>query len=156
MCLSETYEQSAVRLEWRCARGHEWEARLQDVNRGSWCPSCSAGRREGECREIFESLLGVKMPNSGADWLPPRRRLDGYNEELRLAFEYNGAQHYRYVPHFHRGGPQDLEQQQQDRDRAVEAACVESWVALIVIPYTVADLERFIRKELFQLGYIQR
>lgn len=86
--------------------------------------------------------------------MPPRRRLDGYSEELRLAFEYNGAQHYRYVPHFHRGGPQDLEQ--QGRDRAVEAACVESRAAPIVTPYTVADLERFIRKELFQLGHIQR
>ncbi len=60
--LSEEYEGSQVKHLWRCASGHEWEARPAAVRHGSWCPECArryrgsidglrllASDRGGEC-----------------------------------------------------------------------------------------------------------
>jgi hypothetical protein len=42
-CLSEDYYGIYDRLRWRCARGHEWVTRANNVRRGGWCPQCSHG-----------------------------------------------------------------------------------------------------------------
>jgi hypothetical protein len=42
-CLSEEYYGIYDRLRWRCARGHEWVSRANNVRRGNWCPQCSHG-----------------------------------------------------------------------------------------------------------------
>jgi hypothetical protein len=45
-CLSTEYRNSAEKLRWRCARGHEWEATGRDVrNSDSWCPKCAGVAR---------------------------------------------------------------------------------------------------------------
>jgi len=42
LCLSETYVNHTTHLRWRCNRGHEWEATLNNVkNKESWCPDCA-------------------------------------------------------------------------------------------------------------------
>jgi hypothetical protein len=44
-CLSTEYVSTYSKLRWRCAEGHEWEARMGNVkNRGSWCPVCARRR----------------------------------------------------------------------------------------------------------------
>jgi hypothetical protein len=42
-CLSP-YANSATRMQWSCARGHEWLATLSAVKQGRWCPECSTRR----------------------------------------------------------------------------------------------------------------
>ena len=43
-CLSRTYLNNRKHLMWRCSKGHEWLASLDNVkNGGRWCPRC-AGR----------------------------------------------------------------------------------------------------------------
>ncbi|MDE2097453.1 MAG: hypothetical protein KGL39_09430 [Patescibacteria group bacterium] len=79
-------------------------------------------------------------------------RLDVYYPDLGLAIEYNGKQHYKFVPFFHRNGPEDLEKQ-KERDALVDAVCGDNWVTVIVVPYTVKDVREFLRKELETLGY---
>ncbi|CAO3407823.1 zinc-ribbon domain-containing protein [Azospirillum largimobile] len=39
-CLSPRYINSATKLRWRCADGHQWVARPASILRGSWCPDC--------------------------------------------------------------------------------------------------------------------
>lgn len=40
-CLSRTYLKTSVKLKWRCAKGHQWEALLGNVEKGQWCPVCA-------------------------------------------------------------------------------------------------------------------
>jgi hypothetical protein len=87
-----------TRLTIRCADGHDWPATVDNlVHARSWCPNC---RNKGEriVRAIFEATFGAKFLKSRPAWLrSPKARsleLDGYNEHLRLAFEYQGPHHY--------------------------------------------------------------
>jgi hypothetical protein len=37
---------SGKKVHWRCERGHEWEAVINDRTNGSSCPECATGRKE--------------------------------------------------------------------------------------------------------------
>ena len=68
-CISEKYADSEVRLRWRCARGHEWEASLRNVKHNqSWRPICGAGVSERMCRAIFERLFVTLFPKARPKW----------------------------------------------------------------------------------------
>ena len=79
--------------------------------------------------------------------------LDGYCPGLNMAFEYNGHQHYIYIPHFHREGPDQFEKQ-QERDTKKYKICAERNIKLIIIDgriydYTKPDkLETYVYAEL--------
>lgn len=48
MCLSENYKDTKSNLRWRCARQHEWEAKLGPMRYAkSWCPHCVGTARLG-------------------------------------------------------------------------------------------------------------
>lgn len=104
---------------------------------------------ESQCRAIVERLYGKKFPKKRPDFLknPKTGRnleLDLYNDELKLAFEYNGEQHYHYSRRFH--GTREKFEDQVYRDHFKRAACDEAGVSLIEIPYTVPydQLEAYI------------
>lgn len=138
-------------LRWRCSEGHEWHATLANVKDGrTWCPECStfykteseiqapkgpSGRRPCRC---FENLTRKKTPKARPAFLHGLE-LDGYCEELGVAFEYNGRQHYEFVPFFHRNGPEDLEAQQW-RDYETEILCQEEGIALVTLRYDDPDV----------------
>ena len=154
-CLSTEYKNSGTKMKWKCSKNHEWEARMDSIKQGSWCPQCSGYRSEELCREIIEDNLLEKFPKKRPDWLHGLE-LDGYNEELNIAFEYNGIQHYEYIEHFHRGDPANLETQKA-RDRDKYRLCRENKVNLIIIPYQYdyrqpKELEDFILNELMKFA----
>jgi len=48
-CLSAQYVSSTVKVRWRCARGHEWEALANNIARGHWCMICG-NERQGRAK----------------------------------------------------------------------------------------------------------
>lgn len=90
---------SKAKLLISCNLGHEFEKSLSHLQRGQWCPICSKGSKSEEiARTVFQTLFAVEFRKQRPKWLryPLTGRLlelDGYNEELQLAFEYQGAQH---------------------------------------------------------------
>lgn len=134
-CLSTVYVNTRTKMKWRCAEGHEWNATFSHIKSGGqWCPKCATNNMsENLCRDIFEKYLLEKFPNVRPKFLDGLE-LDGYNEELNIAFEYNGIQHYEYIPYFHRNGPEAFEKQ-KDRDLKKYKICRDRNIKLIIIPY---------------------
>ena len=131
-CLSEEYINNHIKLKWQCEKLHEWEAIFNSIQQGKWCPTCSGSRSEALCREIIEAEMFYKFPKKRPSFLEGLE-LDGYCEELNMAFEYNGPQHYKYFPHYHRNGIDDFKNQ-QIRDRKKYKICNERGIKLILIP----------------------
>lgn len=113
---------------------------------------------EIECRRVLENLFQkpfkkarpnmLRNPVTSDENSNNNLELDCYNEELKLAVEYNGVQHYTYTPFFHKN--KETFQNQKYRDHIKREACKNSGIALIEVPYTVKieNIENFLKKEI--------
>jgi len=95
---------------------------------------------EKACRKFMEDYYGVEFKNTRPSFLvnPKTKRkleLDVYNEELKIAVEYNGIQHYEYTPYFHKS-KEDFENQKY-RDKIKAKLCKQNGIHLIVVKYDV-------------------
>jgi hypothetical protein len=71
--------------------------------------------------------------------------LDGYNAELKIAFEYQGPQHYKRVPHFQKTDEEFNKQLEYDKLKADK--CKERGITLYIIPYLfLNELPSYISK----------
>ena len=118
------------------------------------CTSCVNAREsvgERRCRQWLESRFGVPFERIRPDWLKNDRtkrnlELDCYNEELALAVEFNGQQHYKYTQHFH-ATRKDLAEIQY-RDQIKQQKCREHGVHLIVVPHDKPNIEEYLEHQI--------
>ncbi len=101
-------------------------------------PRESAG--EIECKKTVENFFDKKFEKVRPDFLNNnvtgcKLELDCYNPELKLAIEYNGRQHYEYVPFFHKNKEAMLNQKY--RDEMKKTKCIQNGITLIEVPYTI-------------------
>lgn len=104
-CLSEEYLGSREKLKWKCSneKHQPWLAIHYDVvQRNKWCPECAKNHKaEDKARIVIESFFKKKFINCRPEWnINPSTNypleLDIFNEELALAFEYDGPHHYLF------------------------------------------------------------
>lgn len=119
----------------------------------SFATSGFESRGELECRRVAEKLTGKPFPKRRPNFLKneitnSNLELDCFNEELMIAIEYNGEQHYNFVPHFHK--TKDAFYNVKYRDEIKRRLCQENGVRLIVVPYTVRveDIETYLSRYL--------
>ena len=143
-----------------CENGHETKISPNSIFSGAWCGKCHEEQNfagETKCREIFEELFSKPFAKDRPEWLiGPKGRpleLDGYNEGLKIAFEYNGIQHYQYHEFFHKGDPREF-QKEQEYDALKDKECKDHGVVLVWIPYWIDEHDRkqFIIDELIGRG----
>ena len=100
---------------------------------------------EKECRRVLESYYNRPFPKARPNMLrnpitsdentDNNLELDCYNDDLKIACEYQGAQHYKYIPYFHKS--RDAFQNQKYRDYMKREMCKKNGIFLIEVPYTV-------------------
>jgi len=140
--LSKEYKGYYEKNEWKCNNGHIFYKSPYYAKMGHWCTVCKTNITENLCRVLMERMFDNKFPKIRPPWIKnindSNLELDGYCEELNLAFEYNGEFHYLDV-----FGQLD---KQQEHDRIKIEECEKKDVTLIVIPYTVKkqNIQQFI------------
>lgn len=116
---------------------------------------------ETECRRVLQQIFNRPFPKARPDILNNpvtggnyNLELDCYNAELRLAVEYNGVQHYKYVPYFHKNKEAFLNQKY--RDELKRRMCKDNGITLIEVPHDIKipDIKKFIVKKLSVSGYL--
>jgi len=100
----------------------------------------SKWKMEAECRHTLSEIYGVPFISTRPTWLKNPEtngllELDCYNEELKIAAEYNGIQHYVYPNNLHKNYDEFIAQVRRDQYKVKR--CDQMGVYLITIPYTV-------------------
>lgn len=108
------YKTSRVEIKILCKTCNAFFSKIPKSHlRGAGCPDCYAKGRGNTYENRFKSIIIRDFSNYifekvRADFIVHKEtgrklELDFYCEELSLAFEVNGIQHYKYVKFFHRG-----------------------------------------------------
>lgn len=122
-------------------------------------PFMKESKGEIECRRALEKILKKPFTKARPDFLRNEvtggvynMELDCYNSDLKIAVEYHGQQHYKFVPYFHKN--RDRFMHQRYRDVLKRKLCEENGITLIEVPYTVNvnDIESFLRKKLVEIA----
>lgn len=160
--LSTEFTNTNNELEWMCSQGHIFKRPPQLILANhTWCDVCNVSYKRGEkiVRLYLEALFGVGFRSVRPSWLRHNKgfplELDGLNETIGIAFEHQGVQHEKNIPHFHRA--EHSFKSLQERDAFKAKKCVEYGIRLIVVPELFRkllpeELPAFIASESERLG----
>lgn len=96
------------------------------------------------CRKHLSSRFNTPFLKERPDFLKnpvtkTNLELDCFSKRLHLALEYNGKQHYEFVPKFH--NTKNDFYNQKYRDEIKKRLCFKNGIDLIEVPYTVTHEE---------------
>lgn len=142
--VSTEYKGMKKKHKWKCIEGHIWETKTSNIKYGNGCPRCNMLKKsmsEEKCRFAFEQLTGKLFPSTRQK-LHGSLELDGYCEELNMAFEYQGEQHYNPQHYFNKKNKSN--RTQQDIDKEKRDTCRKENIKLILIPHQL-DTNKIIK-----------
>ncbi len=120
---------------WQCVMGHEFYGSYSGMKyHNRFCTRCFSSHSEEVARTLSEHLLGVPFPKKKIRQIRGDQRypleLDMYNEDLKLAIEHHGEQHYK--PQKNWGGEEKLKEIQQ-RDDERRLGCAKIGIELLEV-----------------------
>jgi predicted lactoylglutathione lyase len=135
-CLSNEIKNSKQMLKFQCDKKHVWNSNYNRLQQGNWCPFC-ADKTYGEklTRCCFEKMLRCDFKKIKPNWMRNHKtgrklELDGYNEQMGIAFEHQGIQHEKHCPKSY----QFYNPEQLVRDEIKRQKCKERGIILIEVP----------------------
>ncbi len=151
-CLSVKYKNRDTKVLWKCKKCNlEWQAPHYSIkNDISRCYNCNTKfRSELLCKKLTEEIFNISFKKSKPAFLEGME-LDGYNEEAKIGFEYQGEYHYNYNKFYHRNDPENLKKRKDD-DQKKRDLCKANNVTLLEIPYIynyqdVDSMREYIKK----------
>ena len=143
VCLDDfdKFVDNLSQLQVQCENKHTWMASFTSLNNNSWCPICTRSLYNGEliCLSSCQFLFELPFVKIRPIWLlnedGNRLELDMYNEDHKIAVEYNGEQHYKFIKKFHK--TEEYFQKRCRDDQMKIKTCKELGIRLIIVPYTV-------------------
>lgn len=120
--LSTEYINIRTKLKWKCENNHIWEAHLNSIKNGTWCPSCySTGSFYENITKLTYKELFNQIPSTNRQILNGIE-LDGYLEfdNIKHAFEVHGQQHNEFIKFFHKTYSRFIWQLERDDKRRME------------------------------------
>tara|TARA_Y100000034_G_scaffold126705_1_gene178347 strand:- start:5106 stop:5891 length:786 start_codon:yes stop_codon:yes gene_type:complete len=155
-CTSKTCTNIESIISWECEKQHSWTMSAKFAKKGYWCPICTPFINETKARKLLEKILNSTFKKIRPNWLKnpatnQNLELDGYSPKLKIAFEYNGKQHYQPVDIF--GGESSFKSQIR-RDELKKQLCKNNNIKLIIIPYFWNGTESEIIKILQENGVL--
>lgn len=137
-CLSDTYINNRTHLKFICQFGHSFSMAPRKVMLGQWCKYCSKNITQEKVRFILQEITQKPWPSTRRVVSP--YELDMYSEIDKVAFEYNGRQHYHFIREYHRD--QQGFSDQKNRDVIKSKMCKDYEITLNVIPYWVTSTDQ--------------
>ncbi len=163
-CLSTNYINNRSKLEFECKNKHTFKMHLNSIRQnGSWCPYCRNWSSEEICRTFFETIFQKKFIKCRPDWLINsnynKLELDGFNEELKIAFEHNGLQHYDAIETSWKTFSQEDLDKIKSHDQIKQELCRQYNIKLIVIPQLfritkINELKSFLKQEFIKQNIV--
>ena len=156
--LNVVYKNSTTKLDIMCENGHEFKISYADIRSNYWCGECSSYKGERTVRLLFNTIFSANFNKAKPKWLKNKNgsylELDGYNKDLKIAFEHQGKQHFEYSKRFHSSKDDFYKTQEHDKIKLIE--CDKRDITLIVIPdifnLLKIDLKKYIENEFQRLG----
>jgi len=159
---------------WLCKEcGHEWKVSIINRNKGwkTGCPECNKSKGEKECKRVLISKDLIEISQDDYDnlidknkynnnYFIPQKEFEGligtgegllsydfYTPKLNLLIEYQGEQHEKYIPGFHKS-IKDFEKQQEHDRRKREYAQKHNINLLEIWYWDFNNIEQILTKEL--------
>lgn len=131
--------------------GKRHNEKYDDINK---TPTKKDSKGEIECKNVLEEIFNKSFIKTRPNFLKNEitggynLEIDCYNDELKIGLEYNGIQHYKYTPYFHKN--KEAFYNQKYRDELKRRMCKENGIYLIEVPYTVKieNIKDYILREL--------
>ena len=139
--IKQSYKNTREYIDIICPNHGLFKQRANSHLQGHGCPICNQSKGELEILKYlqnkgfqFEQQFKINCPqeirSSGNIYVDFKLN---YNN-TQFIIEYNGKQHYDYIPYFHHGGEIDLIKQ-QNRDNYLKKYCELHNITLLEISY---------------------
>ena len=134
--LSDTFIGVDKKYDFKCSVGHSFSMTFSKMQGGQWCSICSKGSKSEELvRVVMEQIFGHEFKRVRPSWLKNDlnvpMELDGYSQDLKIAFEYQGRQHYETMFFL---VDQDLKRIQKN-DKLKAKICKDRGVSLFIFTH---------------------
>lgn len=98
--ISKNYISAKTKMEFEDREKNRFYCTPNQIKRGVWSKYEIFNLSEEKCRQCIEFIFGQEFPNVWGMIKNPKTnrnmQFDGYNKNLKIAFEYQGEQHYSW------------------------------------------------------------
>jgi len=132
------YKNVRTKVKIFCNKHKEYFLQRPDSHYKTGCPKCTENYFESRVRNIVKKITGKDFIKIKPNWLKNSKtnrplELDCYNEELKIAIECQGPQHYKIIKEY--GMTEESLEYQQYKDNIKRIKCEERGINFLEIDY---------------------